>query len=243
MDLQNFIIYGAIVAVIGYLLGSLSFSIIITKLYKKGDIRNYGSGNAGMTNVLRSVGKLPAAMTFILDFSKGIVSALIGYWIFVGICEAQGLNLAYANFGSFLGGFASVLGHIYPLYFKFKGGKAVATAAAVVAIADWRIFLVVVSVFIISFSIKRMVSLSSVLGAISYPIATFIITYFNDYLPSPGEIDGIVGINYVLSVTVISLIMGSLVVVKHKDNIKRIFAGEEKPIFGKGSEKSIGKLK
>ncbi len=226
MNIEKFALFGLLIAVISYLLGSLSFSIILTKLYKKGDIRSYGSGNAGMTNVLRTVGKSAAVYTFVLDFVKCAASVLIGYFIFKNLCQAQGIDIAYANFGKYIGGFACMMGHIFPIYYGFKGGKGVVTSCAMIAFVDWRVFIFVIATFIISFIIKKTVSLSSILAALMFPVATFFVTYICDYQTK-------VGLSYLIAVTSIALLVAVVVVVKHKDNIKRILNGTEKPIFSK----------
>ena len=118
--------------VIGYLVGSVSFSIIFTRLFDKKDIRTMGSGNAGFTNVLRSVGKLPSILTFIFDFAKGLLAVYLGMLIF----QASGAPFIVKQCGIYLAGVACILGHVFPLYFHFKGGKGVLTSAALILIID-----------------------------------------------------------------------------------------------------------
>ena len=150
--------------VIGYLVGSVSFSIIFTRLFDKKDIRTMGSGNAGFTNVLRSVGKLPSILTFIFDFAKGLLAVYLGMLIF----QASGAPFIVKQCGIYLAGVACILGHVFPLYFHFKGGKGVLTSAALILIIDWRIFLIVVGVFLIVFLISKIISLAS----LSYVVVT-----------------------------------------------------------------------
>ncbi len=166
--------------VIGYLVGSVSFSIIFTRLFDKKDIRTMGSGNAGFTNVLRSVGKLPSILTFIFDFAKGLLAVYLGMLIF----QASGAPFIVKQCGIYLAGVACILGHVFPLYFHFKGGKGVLTSAALILIIDWRIFLIVVGVFLIVFLISKIISLASISAAVSLPIGTFLVTYFADYRPN-----------------------------------------------------------
>ena len=165
--------------VIGYLVGSVSFSIIFTRLFDKKDIRTMGSGNAGFTNVLRSVGKLPSILTFIFDFAKGLLAVYLGMLIF----QASGAPFIVKQCGIYLAGVACILGHVFPLYFHFKGGKGVLTSAALILIIDWRIFLIVVGVFLIVFLISKIISLASISAAVSLPIGTFLVTYFAE--PEP----------------------------------------------------------
>ncbi|MFI3325498.1 MAG: glycerol-3-phosphate 1-O-acyltransferase PlsY [Clostridia bacterium] len=222
----TFVLWGILVAVVAYFLGSVNFSIILTRLYKQDDIRNYGSGNAGMTNVLRVVGKKAALYTFIFDFLKCVVSVLIGLFVFTTLCKNLDVNMEYANFGKYIAGFACMMGHNFPVYFNFRGGKGVVTACALIAVVDWRVFIFVIATFGISFLIKKTISLSSILAAAMYPIATFFVTYFLDYRVS-------VELDYLIAVTAISLLIGLTVIIKHKDNIKRILNGTEKPIISK----------
>ncbi len=225
--MASFILWGLVVAVVSYLLGSMNFPIIITKLLKKGDIRDYGSGNAGSTNVLRSVGKKAALVAFLLDIFKAVVSVLIGYFVFSYVCESQDVNPIYVSFGKYIGGLACMLGHIFPLYYGFKGGKGVATSGGMIAVLDWRVFIIVILSFITSFMSKKIVSLSSIIAACIFPLATFLVTYIFDYTLSASPPH----IGYLIGVTAMSFICGMVVVVKHKDNIKRLREGTEKPII------------
>ena len=216
--------------VIGYLVGSVSFSIIFTRLFDKKDIRTMGSGNAGFTNVLRSVGKLPSILTFIFDFAKGLLAVYLGMLIF----QASGAPFIVKQCGIYLAGVACILGHVFPLYFHFKGGKGVLTSAALILIIDWRIFLIVVGVFLIVFLISKIISLASISAAVSLPIGTFLVTYFADYRPNLSHsFDKGYSLAYVVVTTSFSLILAALVVGKHHANIGRILRGEEKKITAK----------
>ncbi len=218
-------------AVIGYLLGSVNTAIIVTQLFKqKADIRNYGSGNAGMTNVLRSVGKLPALLTFLGDFLKNVAAVLLGWLVMVLILQVilDGESPELIQAGKYIAGVFCVIGHIFPLYYGFRGGKGVATAAAMILIVDWRVFLLVIATFLITFIWKRIISLASILCAAAYPVYTFLIIYFFDY-----RSDGC-SLGYLLFITGVSLFLGLLVLIKHRSNIGRLRRGEEKPVaFGK----------
>ena len=137
----NYLIAIFFTSVISYLLGSVNFSIIITKRTKQhADIRTMGSGNAGFTNVLRSVGKIPAILTILGDFSKGIISILLGKLIFSSEFLFGNQSSEIIQYGSYLAGFFCFLGHIYPCFFNFKGGKGIVTAASIVWMIDWRVF-------------------------------------------------------------------------------------------------------
>lgn len=219
-------------AVIGYLLGSVNTAIIVTRIFRhKEDIRDFGSGNAGMTNVLRSVGKLPALLTFIGDFLKNVCAVLLGWLVMYLVLQvlldgAESPELIQA--GKYIAGVFCVIGHIFPLYYGFRGGKGVVAAAAMILLVDWRVFLLVIATFLLFFIWKRIVSLASIACAISYPIYTFLIVYFLEYRGAGHSL------GYLLFITGASLFLGLLVLIKHRSNLGRLIRGEEKPVaFGK----------
>ncbi|MDP4120241.1 MAG: glycerol-3-phosphate 1-O-acyltransferase PlsY [Bacillota bacterium] len=228
----NNILYILAVVVIAYLIGSISPSIIITKITTKNeDIRNMGSGSAGFTNVLRSVGKTQAILTILLDFAKGSIAVLVGAFIFSKIPLAETHHIII-NYGKYLAGLFVILGHIFPAFFGFRGGKGVVTFAAMIALVDWRVFLILLVIAMIILFVKKIVSLASIIGAALYPVVPFCITYFIDYLPHKGT-SGAVSMSYIISATLISLVIGLIVIIKHKENIKRLLKGEEKKISAK----------
>jgi glycerol-3-phosphate acyltransferase PlsY len=219
-----------LVALVSYLLGSLSFSIIFTKLFNRNaDIRNLGSGNAGATNVLRSVGAKAALCTFIFDFAKGAVSVMIGRMAFQYLCGITGVPVVVAEYGAYVAGVACVIGHIFPVYFGFKGGKGVLTSAAMIALIDWRVFVIVIGIFIIVFLFTKIVSFSSICAAAAFPIATFLVTYFLVYRAESSGI-GAVSFSYVLITTSIALLMAFILIFKHKSNIQRLKNGTEQKL-------------
>ena len=223
----------ALTALAGYLLGSINSSIILTWFFKnKEDIRKYGSGNAGMTNVLRSVGKLPAALTFVGDFLKYVAAVLLSQ-AFVMLFAGQQPGELY-DVARYVAGVACVLGHIFPVYYGFRGGKGVVTSAAMIALTDWRVFLLVLLTFIVVFAWKRIVSLASVCCAVLYPVFTFLFLYLVEFSGSPLQNHGEHSLAYLLFATASAIFVGLTVIVKHKSNIGRLRRGEEKPIiFGK----------
>ncbi len=156
-------------SLIAYLLGSINFAIIITKLFSKKDIRDYGSKNAGMTNVLRNFGKLPAILTLLGDFLKGVLAIFIGNLIFKYF--GQNYSILYHQY---IVAFFAIIGHIFPLYYMFKGGKGIAISAGIILMLDPIIFIIVVSIFIITFLIFKMVSIASIISVISFPIIIMI---------------------------------------------------------------------
>lgn len=222
--LKDFALPSILVAVISYLLGSVSFSIIFTKLFDHDtDIRSLGSGNAGATNVLRSVGAKAAIFTFIFDFAKGAISVVIGSTIFAYVGGLVGAPAITMHYGAYIGGVLCVIGHIFPVYFGFKGGKGVLTSAAMIALIDWRVFIIVIAVFIVLFLITRIVSLSSICAAAAFPVSTFLVTYFLDYHGGNSA----VSLTYVLITTAIALLMAVILIVEHRTNIARILNGTE----------------
>lgn len=223
-----------ICAVVGYLLGSISWSIILTRIFKNNeDIRQYGSGNAGMTNVLRSVGKLPAVLTFVGDFLKCVAAVLIS----VVVAKAFGFEGDWLCAAKYTAGVACVLGHIFPVYYGFKGGKGIVTAAAMIALTDWRVFVLVLATFLIGFIAKRIVSLASIICAATYPLYTFLFTFFFGYSGSPLNNGGIHSAEYVVFAVCCAAFVGGIVLFRHRSNIGRLRRGEEKPVaFGKKSK-------
>lgn len=193
-----------------------------------------GSGNAGFTNVLRSVGKVPAIVTIVCDALKCVVAVLIGGFIF-SFASPDSLNTALTNevvnCGKYIAGIFCILGHSYPVYFNFKGGKGVVTAAALMLVEDWRVFLCILTTFLIIFLVTKIISAASITCAVLYAPYTFAITFIFDY------INGGYSLAYVLLSTFAALVIGVFVAVKHKDNIKRLLRGEEKKITSQKTDK------
>lgn len=224
-----------ITALAAYLLGSINTAVMVTGIVTKGkkDIRQMGSGNAGFTNVLRSVGKVPAIVTIVCDALKCVVAVLLGGFIFSFVAaDSQILSSEFVNCGKYIAGIFCILGHSYPVYFHFKGGKGVVTAAALMLTEDWRVFLCILATFLIIFLISKIISAASITCAVLYAPYTFVMTFVFDYLNGGGY-----SLAYVLLSTFAALIIGIFVVVKHKENIKRLLRGEEKKITSKKSDK------
>lgn len=192
----------------GYLIGSCNFAIIYSKLVKRDDIRKHGSGNAGATNVLRTYGKGAAVLVFVLDILKGVIAALIAFLFFpnTDICAC-------------VAAIGAVLGHNFPLYYDFKGGKGVATSFAVLLVLNWKIALIALGVFLIVVLISRYVSLGSVFASAAAPIAAIVF--------KAVKIDDIS-----IAFCVLTVCLGVLCILRHKDNLKRI---------AKGTERKLGK--
>lgn len=199
----------------GYLLGSLNFSIILSKTFKGEDIRNYGSKNAGMTNILRTYGKKYAVMCGAGDFSKGLLAVLLGRLLF----HALGIHPFDVGYAA---GAAAMVGHLFPLYFGFRGGKGVMTGLGVIIALDPIAFAVVLALVLPLLFATRIVSLASVTGAALYPVVTLIVRLV---LRRP-----------VLADTAFALIFGCLVLYMHRANIKRLVSGTEYRFGGKKKE-------
>jgi len=190
-------------AIIAYFIGSISFGVILTKKFAGFDVRDKGSKGAGMTNVLRTAGKRLALITLVCDILKGVVAILIAMllaWIFVDSVEVVTLN--------YIAGFFAILGHTFPIFFRFKGGKGVATAIGIMLLLNWQIGLICVVFGVTLMAITRMVSVGSILSAILYPVLTLML----------GE-----GLIAFLG----SLMIGLLVVFNHRQNIQRLRNGTE----------------
>lgn len=211
-------------AIIAYLLGSVNFAIVITKCMKKGDIRDYGSGNAGATNVLRSQGKGAAALTTLGDLAKSMLAVFIGGWLIVHMNP----ELVTSTFpeqhiqivGEYVAGLFCILGHLYPLYFGFRGGKGVLATLGMMLVLDWRVALISLGVFAIVLATGKMVSLGSIMAGITMVICTFLFRAFVDHYPA-----SVVGL-----CTVMALFIVIMLICKHIPNIKRILNGTESKI-------------
>ena len=201
-----------LMAVIAYAIGSVNFSIIFSKKFAGFDVREKGSGNAGSTNMLRSVGKGPAALTLICDILKGVVTILLGIGIGRIATEVKPEILVQ------IAGVFVVIGHTFPVYFGFKGGKGVATSLGILLLINWQIGLICLVFALAIMIFTRMVSLGSIMVSILFPILTIFIT--ENYI-----VDG----NYI----VFGFIMAAIVIFNHRANIKRIYNGEEHKIGSK----------
>ncbi|MBR7073260.1 MAG: glycerol-3-phosphate acyltransferase, partial [Eubacterium sp.] len=158
-------------AVLSYLIGCLNSSIIISHILKKDDVRNSGSGNAGATNMVRTYGKFYGVLSFALDFIKVVIAYLIISLIFSRL-DPVGFE-TYKYFFKVITGFFCFIGHIYPCFFGFRGGKGITVCAAVVCILDWRLFIIGTLLFFAVVFITKYISFSSILFAFVYPVCTF----------------------------------------------------------------------
>ncbi len=204
-----------IVSIIAYLLGSISFSIIISKKMAGFDVREKGSGNAGATNVLRSVGKKAAILTLICDCLKGVLAILVAF-VVGKISKNLDESLLIQLAGVFV-----ILGHTFPVFFKFKGGKGVATSLGVLLMTNWQIGLICLVFALVLMALTRFVSLGSIGAAILFPVLTVFI--HTNYL-----VNG----NYII----FAIILAVLVVFNHRTNVQRLLAGKENKLSFKGTK-------
>ena len=189
-----------IAAGLAYLLGSLSFAVIVSKLLGLADPKSYGSGNPGATNVLRSGSKKAAILTLFGDTLKGVIAVLLAKYF--------ATTLGITNTGVALVALTVFLGHLYPLYFGFNGGKGVATAAGVLCALDWRMGLGLLIVWALVFAATRISSVSALTGSALAPVLAY---FFFGVQPIFWAV----------------LAMTALLFWRHKENIRRLIASEE----------------
>ncbi len=191
------------VIVIAYFLGNISPSTLLARAAGL-DIKKEGSGNAGTTNALRVLGKKAALITLVVDIGKGVLAVMLGYWFSVPLA-------------AMLCALAAFMGHVWPVVFKFKGGKGVAVAFGALLGVNWQLALAALAVVAVVVLATRMVSLGSIIGALSFPVLA--------YFMEPDFI-------------YIGSLMAVLLIYAHRGNIRRIIKGEENKLsFGHKSEK------
>lgn len=205
-------------AISGYLIGSINTSIVVSK-FKKNDIRNHGSGNAGATNTLRVMGKTVAALVLFGDALKAVVAILLAQFI----ANKFQLGADVVAYCKYVAAFCVILGHNYPLYFGFRGGKGIFSSVAVMFALDWRIGLIVTLVGILQIVLTRYVSLGSITGCILYPL--FCIAFYSGDAPT-----------YMKMQVILAVLMGGLGVLRHRSNIKKIMQGTESKIGEKSKQ-------
>ena len=200
-----------IVGIVAYLLGSISFSVLISKKMAGFDVREKGSGNAGATNMLRAVGKKAAVLTLLCDALKGVVAILFA--ILVGVISKNSDKSLLVQ----IAGILVVVGHTFPVFFGFKGGKGVATSLGVLLMTNWKIGLICLVFALVLIVLTRMVSMGSMGAAILFPVLTIFIN--TNYTVSDGS-----------KYFVYSVILALIVAFNHRSNIKRILNGTENKI-------------
>ena len=188
-------------AVAAYFLGGINGAIIISKYVYHKDIRNYGSGNAGLTNYFRTFGGVNTLLVIGIDILKSVLACLIGGWL-LGFVGAPVV-------GKLFGGFCLIMGHMYPIYYQFRGGKGALCGVVMATAVDWRVGLGCLAVFVIVVVFTHYVSLGSMLGALACPVLLWVFQY--------GTLEGVLG-----------LLCALLIVVKHGENILRLIGGTER---------------
>ena len=187
------------VAAASYLLGCFNGAVIVSKYILRDDVRNHGSGNAGLTNFHRTFGGPLTAVVILCDVLKAVIAVLLGSWL---------LGFIDQLFGKYWAGVFCLLGHMFPCMFHFKGGKGILSGGTIALMIDWRVALVVWGGFLILTALTRYVSLGSLWAGASFPFITWYC------YPEP-------------IIVILGFICGGLVVWQHRTNIKRLLNGTE----------------
>ena len=201
-------------ALSGYLLGSILFGVLISKVLYNDDVRSHGSGNAGMTNVLRTYGKLAAVLTTLGDVGKSVAAVRLGRLLFTALLGGQ--TALDPVCGAYLAAIFCMIGHSRPVFFGFKGGKGVLVGAGAALATEPLVCAVLLGIFLVEFAITRIVSLGSIIIAALYPVATLI------HLLAHGADAATVAFS-----TVCCAIMAAMVIWLHRSNIERLKNGTE----------------
>ena len=198
--------------IVGYLFGCIQTGYIVGRVNKI-DIRDYGSGNSGTTNTLRTLGKTAAIITFLGDAVKGLVAVNLARYVIMPAFHVEGEAYLWL-----LTGFAVVLGHNFPFYLGFKGGKGIATSLGVLLISNWQIGLICLVFALVLMALTRIVSLGSCGAAVLYPVLTLFINQHYTVLTEGKD-----GKSYLIY----SIILAVIVLYNHRSNIKRLLNGTE----------------
>ncbi len=201
---------------LGYFLGSLNFSIIVVRMMTGRDIRDMGSKNAGLTNTLRCAGKSCAFITLIGDLLKGVIAVALAR----GFCHLMNTGLMPGNDTHYIGyiaGFFAIIGHVFPIYYGFKGGKGVLVGAASFLAVDYKVFIALLAIFVVMLALSKYVSLSSIISTAYCPIATFMMSLIVDNYSFGRS----------LLYMVLSVPMAAMVIWMHRSNIQRLIDGNE----------------
>lgn len=195
----------ALICVLGYLLGGINGAILLSKLVEKDDVRRHGSGNAGFTNFFRNYGKRTSLLVILIDAAKAAVSCLLSGWLL----GKYGLRTE----GMLLGGLAATLGHDFPAFLGFRGGKGIVCGFATALVTDWRVGLILLAVFALVYFLTHYVSLASVLCALGF--------FVSFWLFYPGR-------PFVL---ILSGCLSALAIFLHRENIGRLVRGQERKTY------------
>lgn len=202
-------------AVVAFLLGSVNCAVLFSTLFYRDDIRRHGSGNAGTTNMLRTYGAKAAALTFAGDILKGVLAVIVGRWLFslFGISAQQ-------TYGAYFAGYGAILGHMFPVFFRFKGGKGVATGLGAIFAINPLVFAVLFPAGLIIAAVSGFVSLASLFGATLFPLMVYG-TMLIKHNP--------VNISELLLACGIAL----LILYNHRENVKRLLNKTENKFYKK----------
>ena len=240
MEVVEFCVRMVFILVVSYLLGSVNTSIIVGKLYGV-DIRKEGSGNAGLTNTLRTLGKRAALVVLAGDILKGVISILLSRILapvlttkFVLGENIIDVPVVYTELAMQIAGIAVVLGHIFPVFYGFKGGKGVLTSIVVILMTQWQVGLACMVVFLITVLLTRYVSLGSILAAFSCP---FFLIVFEKYIPQEVMTN-------TLSWLIFDVVLAVIVIWGHRGNFVRLVKNTERKLGEKKEayEERIAKL-
>ena len=217
-----------VILIVSYLVGSINGAVIVSTANGGKDVRNEGSGNAGMTNMIRSRGIVPGLITFLIDTLKGTVICFVAkLWVLPYVYSALGFSFLRPEYSVYYCAIACILGHVYPIFFGFKGGKGVATTLGVGFACCWQTALAAFALFLIIFAFSRIVSLGSIAAAISLPILNLVF----------GLFDRVDGAKYDVLIKVLLILVMSLnMIISHRANIGRLIRGEEKKLVAKRRE-------
>ncbi len=200
---------------LAYILGSFNSAIFITKKFYNKNIKKLGSKNAGMTNVLRNFGKMPALITLIGDMLKGFISILICNILCFKFFTSEDLTVF-----KYIVLIFALLGHIFPVFYNFKGGKGILVVAGSLILVNLKVFLALLAVFLIVFKITKIVSLSSLSCAFILPVSTFLMNYFNHQLSTKTTV----------ITTIITTVVSIIIIFAHRENIIRLLEKKEPKI-------------
>lgn len=202
--------YTIAVGIVAYLIGSINSSILISKAVMGKDIRESGSGNAGATNMLRTMGKKYAIITLVIDILKGVVALLLAM---------LAIKFGAYAVSMYIAGVAVVVGHNFPVFFGFKGGKGVATSLGVILLLDWKIGLITLVIALAIMAVSKYVSLGSVMAALVFVIIQTVVMIVTD--------------SFDITRFICVVILGGLLIIRHRANIKRLLNGTENKLGSK----------
>ena len=226
MNTTMYVLCFALAAIIPYMLCGVNSAIIVTKLKSGKDIRELGSGNAGLTNTLRTQGKLAALFVLIGDILKGVLSIILVHLLFRYILGID--TYSHENgwcWVNYLSGVFAVIGHVFPLYYGFKGGKGILVTFAAMLAINWLAGVIPFVFFVIIVAVSRYVSLGSIIAAAVYPFAVLILSLL--------EHD-----SSALSCFGLSVLIAAMLIFMHRENIKRLLSHTEKKLGQKSSEQT-----